>query len=144
MNATVIDGRPEVTLWTTPEAAENDDPGRVYDRVRLLGNGYLHGLIVTGYQQEFHPPDRVVEVVQSDPENAPVPDDGYKVDHGGDIHFRPDLPIRPAREFTLLPGGWVATRRHDGGATYFPTNAIEAIYTHTSDEQENADWFRKL
>jgi hypothetical protein len=144
MNATVIDGFPEVEVWTTVDRDADDTCGARYDRVRLLDNGYLHGLITSGYQQDFIPSGKVVEVVQTDPDNAPIPDDGYKVDHGGEIHFRADLPIRSVREFALLPGGWLATSRAEGGAVYYPADGIEGVYTHTSNEQENADWFRKL
>lgn len=144
MNATVIDSNVEVTLCESPPGVNGPDSGRLYDRVRLLANGYAHGLATDGYQQAFHPPDRVVEVIQRDPDHAVIPDDGYKVDHGADIHFRDDRDVCPTSEVALLPGGWVAARRHHGGATYYPANVIEGIYTHTSDEQESADWFGNL
>ena len=139
---TVIDGNVEVTFYENGVRSDGPDTGQLYDRVRLLDNGYCHGLITQGYQQEFHPPGEIVEVVKHESNGAPIPDGEHRISHGADIHFIGDSDIMPSDEVTLLHSGWVAARLHGGGATYIPQHRIEGIYTHTTDEQESAGWFR--
>lgn len=136
MTALVIDGNPEITF------AADESSDTIADRVRLLANGYCHVLIAQEYAQKFYPPREVHEVVQTDLDNAPIPDDEYRIDHGAEIWFTGDRDPMPSDEVALLPGAWLAARRHDRGAVYFPAHRIDSVHTHTTDEQEEAGWFR--
>ena len=142
MTALVIDEDPEVTFYPSNKDTGEPDTGQVFDRVRLLDNGYCHGLLTQGYEQKFYPPREIVEVIQSDPDEAPIPDDEYRIDHGAEIWFTGDREPMPSDEVALLPGAWLAARRYESGAIYFPAHRIDTVHTHTSDEQEAAGWFR--
>jgi hypothetical protein len=142
MTPTVIDGSPEITFYPSNKTADEPDTGNVFDRVRLLANGYCHALITQGYRQKFFPPREIVEVIAHKTDTAPIPDDEYRIDHGAEIWFTGDRDPMPSDEVALLPGAWLAARTHDGGVIYLPEHAIDSVHTHTSDEQESAGWFR--
>ena len=139
---TVIDGDVEITYTEDSNRINGPDTGRVCDRVRLLDNGYCHAVIDRGYQQEFHPPREIVEIVKHESNGAPIPDEEHRIDHGAEIHFKDGNEPMPSDEVALLPGGWTAARLHGGGVAYTPQHRIEGIYAHTTDEQEDAGWFR--
>jgi len=132
----VIDDDPDVLF------ADGDE--RLFDRVRLLDNGYCHTLRAQSYEQKFYPPTKIAEVHDTTGDNPAEQDVDaeYVIDHGAEVWFTDDRGAYAPDTVALLPGGWLAYWYAGGGTTYLPAHMIDSVHTHTNDEQEAAGWFR--
>lgn len=115
----------------------------LFDRVRILENGFLHGLITQRYAQKFYPPGGVA-VVKPHGYDSPPTDDGteYVIDHFAEVWFTDDDPHLNSDTTALLPGGWVGVWNSEFGCRFYPAHRIDSVHTHTNDEQESAGWFK--
>ena len=133
-----------VVLDDDLEVYFTDRDDQLFDRVRLLDNGYCHGLRTQGYQQKFYPPheiERVRDPRGDNPAEQDV-DAEYVIDHGAEVWIGEDRDVWAPDTVALLPGGWLAFWFAGGGNRYFPAHMVDSVHTHTSDEQEAAGWFR--
>jgi len=116
----------------------------LYDRVRLLDNGYCHGLRTQEYAQTFYPPHeikRVHDPTGDDPAEQEI-DAEYVIDHGAEVWVGEDRDVEGTTTAALLPGGWLVCWSPGGGTRYYPAHMVDSVHTHTNDEQEAAGWFR--
>lgn len=121
----------------------NRTDSQLFDRVRILENGFLHGLMTQSYQQKFYPPREIAEVEPSEHDSPPADGDTeYVIGHGAEVWFTDDAPRSPADTVALLPGGWVGLWLSEYGSRYYPAHRIDSVHTHTNDEQESAGWFK--
>jgi hypothetical protein len=70
--------------------------------------------------------------------NEPI----YVSEYGGEVHFATDREPGQFDRIELYPDGWVVLiNKNSYSKDILQKEAIEGIYTHTSDEEESAEWW---
>lgn len=78
------------------------------------------------------------------PEGGAAAGDGvlHVLEHGGDVEFTTDRGTAPADRIEILTNGYVVLYfKHSYSKEVHPERKIDSIHTHTSAEEENAEWW---